>query len=203
MSQSLLPPVCLEDVASISRVLLVLFRRADLLGSERHHSGLGTKGARICLLPPRNLEPAMNVRACPVPFVLHQESTSFENSSSKGILYHGHPQVTWTCSPVSTGPLKYKTSISSRSSALKLRPAHLRGTLPLPPLLMKLVFIHVLWQCCLRRWGRTPAGLFPCSVFWCYYHWCLVMQLPLSHDGRWLCLALAAMDETTYLGRED
>lgn len=132
----------------------------------------------------------------PLPNTLHQEPTSFENSSSKGILYHGHSQVTWTCFPVSSRTLKYRTSINSRSSARKLGPAHIRLTTTLPSLLMKSVFIHILWQCSMRRWARTPAGLFPCSVFWFYYHWCLVMpdswQLPLSHDGRWLQLALAA-----------
>lgn len=47
----------------------------------------------------------------------------------------------------------------------------------------------------MRKWDRTPAGLFPSSVFWCYYYQCLVMPnslvLPLSHDGMWLWLALA------------
>jgi len=43
MIQSLHPLVNLEDVVSVSRVLLVLFRRADPLGSEQHYPGLGTK----------------------------------------------------------------------------------------------------------------------------------------------------------------
>lgn len=182
-------------------MLLVLFRRADPLGSEQHHPGLGTKahtlgpGTASSLSQPGTCYECQGTH-CPIAFVLHQESTSFENSSSKDILYHGHSQVTWTCFPVNTWPLKYRTSISSRSSACELGPAHIRLTPPLHPLLVKSAFTHVLRQRCMRKWGWTPAGLFPCSVFWCYYHWCLVMpnswDLPLSHDGRWLQLALVA-----------
>lgn len=105
---------------------------------------------------------------------------SFESSSSKSVLYHGHSQVKWTCLSVSTVLLKLWLR-----SAVRVQHANCAHTKfsCLPSLLIKSVFTNALQKCRMRRWGRTSCGPLPSLVF-------LVLPPLLLSHAKLLTLAI-------------
>lgn len=180
MSQTLLPLVCLEDVVSMSWLLLVLFRsdtRFRSASSRAWYKSLHFR-VRICLLLPANLPPAMNVRTPTAQYPLYsiRNLPPLKTPALKVFYIMVIPKLP---EPVS----------QSAVGLSNIGPQTVAGVQHVHTQDLPLFFPHCSWSQSLFMYYGNAVEEGEAELLQAC---CLAL---LSHDGRWLQLALPVWAE--------